>query len=468
MGEEQKPNSLQSTGNGTLLDETDNRDKFRNYFHIGLTVFLTFVCCILFFFLLWRFQGFTESYNKVIHAAQPIIIGLVLAYLLNPVMKFWEAKYQKWATAVALKRKKEIPEEKLAKSSRAFGVTCSIIFLIIIIALLIAAIVPALIKSISSLVQTLPGQVEDFIKQLQQGELGNKEVTKYVTLALTTIADYVQDWATTELMPEIQTYAAQITSGVISVFTTIANFVIGIVVAVYVMTIQEKLLAQARKVIFAIFRPKHGNAIVHTLRHSSKIFGGFISGKLLDSLIIGIIAYIGCVFMQMPNTVLVSVIIGVTNVIPFFGPIIGAVPTLLLVVIQSPIHALYLLIFIIILQQVDGNIIGPKILGNSTGLSSFWVMFAILVFGGIWGFAGMLLGVPTFAVIYYIIGKLVRVGLRRRNLPEATSAYYGARGIYEESNTIRYTSLHPEAEHEQQEGAFTRFFEKIIGLVKRK
>lgn len=431
MGEENEPlkNSKSSE---------EEKQRFRNYYHIGVTIFLTFVCCILFFFVLLRFQGFAEGWGALLRAAQPIIIGLVLAYLLNPVMRFCEGNVARWMREAAVKKKKEPNEEKIQKYSRMMGVTGAIFFLIAIIALLIAVIVPSVVTSVSTLMTTLPSQVETFIEQVKQGEYGNTEFTKYFTMAIKAVTDYLEEWVTTKLLPEIETYVIQITSGVISVVKGLANFVIGIVVAVYVMTIQEKLLAQARKIIFAIFKPEYGNVIVHTIRHSSKIFGGFISGKLLDSAIIGVICYIVCLILRMPNAMLVSVIIGVTNIIPFFGPIIGAVPTILLVVIQSPWHALYLLIFIIILQQVDGNIIGPKILGNSTGLSSFWVMFAILVFGGIWGFFGMLLGVPTFAVIYYIVGKLVRFGLRKRNLPEATKDYYGARGVYVETNTLRY------------------------------
>ena len=433
MGEENEPLKKFKSS-----DEEQEKKRFRNYYHIGVTIFLTFVCCILFFFVLLRFQGFAEGWGAFLRAAQPIIIGLVLAYLLNPAMRFCEGIVARWMREAAVKKKKEPNEEKIQKYSRMLGVTGAILFLIAIIALLIAAIVPAIVTSVSTLMMTLPSQVETFIEQVKQGEYGNTEFTKYFTMAIKAVTDYFEEWTTTKLLPEIETYVTQITSGVISVVKGLANFVIGIVVAVYVMTIQEKLLAQARKIIFAIFKPEYGNVIVHTIRRSSKIFGGFISGKLLDSAIIGVICYIVCLILRMPNAMLVSVIIGVTNIIPFFGPIIGAVPTILLVVIQSPWHALYLFIFIIILQQVDGNIIGPKILGNSTGLSSFWVMFAILVFGGIWGFFGMLLGVPTFAVIYYIVGKLVRFGLRKRNLPEATKDYYGARGVYVETNSLRY------------------------------
>lgn len=414
------------------------KKEIKNYYKVGLTVFLTFVCCILFFFMILRFEGFAEVWNKAIKGGQPIIIGLVLAYLMTPTVRVCEKKFKEWAQKIAKKKNKQLDEVKLGKRCRGLGVFCAVIFLLLIISLLIAAIVPALVQSITTLVKTLPDQVDTFMNTLEEAQIGDSKVLDLLGTTLTDIVDYLEKWWNKTIMPEINTYIAEITSGVISVLKGLMNFIIGIIVAVYVLTIQETLLAQSRKIIFAIFKPKQGNVIVHVIRHSSKIFGGFISGKLLDSAIIGMICYVGCLIMHMPNAVLVSVIVGVTNIIPFFGPFIGAVPSLFLVVIQSPWHALYLLIFIIVLQQVDGNIIGPKILGDSTGLSSFWVMFAILVFGGLWGFFGMLLGVPIFAVIYYIVGKLVNYGLRRRKLPTETKDYYRARGVYEDTNTLRY------------------------------
>ena len=174
------------------------------------------------------------------------------------------------------------------------------------------------------------------------------------------------------------------------------------------------------------------------MRKSNEIFGGFISGKILDSAIIGVIAYIVLAIMKMPDTMLVAVIIGVTNIIPFFGPFIGAIPSFIIIVLQNPIQGLYFLIFVIILQQVDGNIIGPKILGDSTGLSSFWVVFAILVFGGLWGFPGMLLGVPIMAVIYYIVSNVVTYFLKKRGIPETEIDYVNLEHIDKHTNQPVY------------------------------
>ena len=416
------------------------------YISIGLMVFLTVAACILFFFIIQRYEGFADAWNKIMKAAQPIIIGLVVAYLLNPIRTFWERTFFRFFG----KRMKK--ERRARRLSRGLGIGCAILVLFLIIVLFIAAIAPSVISSIAMLIEVLPGQVQNLVRFIQAGDFGDSEAAAVLSDVLINATNYVETWAQEDLLPLIQSSIASITTGVINVVKVIVNFVIGLFVAAYVMSIQETLQGQSKKLIFAIFRPRVGNIIVHTVRKSSSIFGGFITGKIIDSAIIGGICYVGCLILHIPSPILVAVIVGVTNIIPFFGPFIGAIPALLLVVIQSPWHALYLLIFIIVLQQVDGNIIGPKILGNSTGLSSFWVMFAILVFGGIWGFFGMLLGVPIMAVIYYIVGKLVRYGLARRKLPTPTADYVKMRGVNLDTNTLRYTPLDEFAE-EQAQGA---------------
>lgn len=397
---------------------------------IGLMIFITFVCCILFFFILLRYQGFSDIWNEIMKSAQPIIIGLVLAYLLNPIMKFVEELIYK-----ALRTRMKT-EEKAKKFARALGIASAIVFLIVVIALLIAAIVPSVISSIMSLAETIPDGVRNLVAAMESGVLGNFELTEMFGDFLTKISSTVQDWAENTLLPQAQTYIANVTSGVISVVKLLMNFIIGIIVAMYVLMIKEKLIGQSKKLIYAVFKPKAGNIIVETVHKADEIFGGFIIGKIIDSAIIGVICYIGCCIMRIPDAMLVAVVVGVTNIIPVFGPFIGAIPSLLLVVIQSPWHALYLLIFIIVLQQVDGNIIGPKILGNSTGLSAFWVMFSILIGGGLFGFVGMLLGVPVFALIYYIVRKLVNRSIEKRKLPVATEEYVKLSRVDEQSRSI--------------------------------
>ena len=208
----------------------------------------------------------------------------------------------------------------------------------------------------------------------------------------------------------------QLTAGVILMVREILNFIIGMIVSIYVLFSKEKFMCQAKKLVYAIFRPTKANLILHVGSKSNEIFGGFIIGKIIDSAIIGVLCFIGLSILNIPYTLLVSVIVGVTNVIPFFGPYIGAIPSALLIFLADPVKGVYFVIFIILLQQFDGNILGPKILGNTTNLSSFWVLFAILLFGGVFGIVGMVIGVPVFAFIYQLIREWVLDRLEEQKL----------------------------------------------------
>lgn len=424
--------------------ESENNDRDKEWLHltrIGLMIFITFACCILFFFFIFKFQGFADLWSKLMSTITPIIIGLALAYLMNPIMKFIEKYCLKFLQAKGKK------DKNYKKTARFIAIVGSVIILIVIIAALIASIVPSLISSVSGLVDTLPSNVESFVKTVKKGNFGDSEAANIFSTVITNFTDKIETWAQTTLLPQAQKYVIQITGGVISVIKGVMNFIIGIIVMIYVMAIQETLTGQAKKIVYAAFKPVRGNVIIKVIRKANDIFGGFITGKILDSLIIGLICYIGCVILRIPSAILVAVIVGVTNVIPVFGPFIGAVPSIFLVIIQSPIHALYLLIFIIVLQQVDGNIIGPKILGSSTGLSTFWVMFAILLGGGLFGFMGMLLGVPIFGIIYYIIKEIVNYILKKKKLSTDTRKYINLEKIDKKTNEMVFLK---EASDEQR------------------
>ena len=403
---------------GTLQEKSKNKKTDeKKYLKMGITGFCTIAAAILFFFALYRMDEISGMFAIIFKSAEPIIIGLVLAYLLMPVKNFVERPIFRLMLKTGLK-------EKTCKDfSRGIGIAGALIFFFILIGIFVSILVPALGGSIVTLVNNMSKYVTSFIAWTE--EIGIKDTTIFVMLGeyLTEFTASLEVWAKNDLLPLVQQYIAQITTGVFAVFKTFLNFIIGIVVVVYVMSIEETLRGQGKKAIYAFFPAQKGNLIIATLRKSNEIFGGFIMGKILDSAIIGVICYIGCLILRIPSALLVAVIIGVTNVIPFFGPFIGAIPSVLIVLIQSPIHGIYLAIFILILQQVDGNIIGPKILGDTTGLSSFWVLFAILVAGGLFGFVGMLLGVPVFAVIYYIIQEVIKYRMKRRNLSSDTEDY---------------------------------------------
>ena len=309
---------------------------WKHYFRIGITAFLTIAACITFYFILERWDRIAQFIDTISVSAQPITIGLVLTYLLLPVKKFVEKPVFEWLIS------KKVDVNNAKKWSSNIGITGALIFLFVIIAVLIAMMVPALVDSVVGLVESMPGYVESFVEWIESKGIGNSELVTFIINTITSITGELQDWAKTELLPIAQQYIAHITTGVFSVVKAIINFLIGIIIVVYVMTIQDTLLGQCKKIIYAIFPAKKANTIIKTFRKSNAIFGGFVIGKIIDSAIIGVIAYLGCVILQIPSAFLVAFIIGVTNIIPFFGPFIGAIPTLLIVLIQSPIHALYL------------------------------------------------------------------------------------------------------------------------------
>lgn len=412
--------------------EKRKKDSWDHYVKMGVTAFVTVAACITFFFVLYRFDAIAGLLSKIMKSAESIIIGLALAYLLMPTKNFIEKRVYR------LLRNKRFKKDKAKEIAKFVAITGAIIFLFIIIGVLIAILVPALITSIFGLVEAMPGYIDSFVAWIEEIGLADSSVALMIGETITSLTSELQTWAKNEILPLVQEYLGQITSGVLAVLKAILNFIIGIVVVVYVMSIQETLTGQSKKIVYAIFPAKEGNIIIDTVRKSHEIFGGFVTGKIIDSAIIGVIAYIGCMILQIPSALLVSFIIGVTNVIPFFGPFIGAVPTILLVLIQSPIHALYLAIFILVLQQVDGNIIGPKILGDSTGLSAFWILTSISIAGGLFGFFGMLLGVPVFAVIYYIVQQIVKYRMEKKNLSSDTEEYVTLVSIDEGSKEMKY------------------------------
>ena len=412
----------------------------KQYLVIAGLAFATVCCCILFFFMIYRYNGFAGFWNHLVWILQPVTIGLVLAYLLNPIMKFIERYLLKLFLA-------HMKSEKGArKIARGIAIAGALLFLTGVLVLLVAVIVPSVANSIHNVMLAFPEEVNNLLDWVDDLTEGNEQLEDMVSNVIAAGSTMVQSFVEKELLPQAQIYLASITSGVIYGVKLVTNVLVGVIVSVYVMASQETFAGQAKKIIYALLKPEQANVVVDTVRKSNQIFGGFISGKLLDSAIIGVIAYIVLAIMKMPDTMLLAVIIGVTNIIPFFGPFIGAVPAFIIVVLQEPIKSIYLLIFIFVLQQIDGNIIGPKILGDSTGITPFWVVTSILVFGGLWGFPGMLLGVPITAVMQYIVRKLLAHALQKKGLAEDTESYVKLIRVDKKTNELIYTDEKEEKE----------------------
>lgn len=388
----------------------------RPYLAIGALSFLVFCCCIAVFTVIYKYAAFKKACAVVFGVLQPFFIGAVLGYLFNPLMRRIDVRL----CELILPKTKH--NKKVKHTIRTVSSIFTVLFFLTMLGLIIYMIVPALIESIVNLVNTMSANVEHFIDWYNKLEFPGKGTGEWEAYLLKA-TEYLEKWFNDSIMPQMNGYVESITIGAINVVVVLKNVIIGLIVSVYVLMEKERFEGQAKKIIFAALPIKKANSVIQIVHKIDQIFGGFIIGKMIDSVIIGIICFIGCSILRMPYTLLVSVIVGVTNVIPFFGPLIGAVPCVIIVTITDPLHGLYLLIFILILQQVDGNIIGPKILGDSTGLSSFWVIFAIIVGSGLFGFKGMLFGVPVFAVIYYLIQQLIAYSLKRRGLPSKSLDY---------------------------------------------
>lgn len=415
----------------------------RQYLTVALLTFGTVCCCILFFFMVYRYHGFASFWRKLVWIVQPITIGVILAYLLNPVVRFIEAYVVKFLIP-RVKNKR-----RARKAGRGVGVAGALLFLAVILILLFSVIVPSVSRSIQNMITVFPSEINNLIEWIEEFSKGDSELAEMVSEGIETASTMFQTYVQTELLPQAKVYLASITNGVIYGVKLLTNVLVGVIVSVYVLMSKETFAGQAKKIIYAILKPERGNIVITTVRKSNEIFGGFISGKLLDSAIIGVLAYIVLAIMKMPDTMLLAVIIGVTNVIPFFGPFIGAVPSFIIVVLQNPVQGLYFLIFIFILQQIDGNIIGPKILGDSTGITPFWVVTSILIFGGLWGFPGMLLGVPVMAVLQYIVRNLLDYALRKRGLVSDTASYVELVRVDKNTNELVYPGQEKEGKVEK-------------------
>ena len=392
----------------------DKRPHIKPYLYGMLAGFGAIALSIIFFFLIYRFDGFGSAISTLTGILMPFIYGAVIAYLLKPVCNTIEGFLRRF-----------IPE-KMKGLISALSIALTILLGLLLIYALCMMIIPQLITSVTTLYYTAQRNIARFVQWANHVEFieNNQQIMDLLNNAYDALNTSVDNLVKTKLLPSMQNILSGAAIGVLNVVTWAKNLVIGIIVAVYMLASRKRFVQQAKLVLYSVFKPVWAGRIIEEIQYADKMFGGFINGKIMDSAIIGVLCYIGCLIFKFPSALLVSVIIGVTNVIPFFGPFIGAIPATLLILIQNPIKALWFLLFVLVLQQVDGNIIGPKILGNTTGLSSFWVLFAILLFGGLWGFAGMIVGVPLFAVIYDVIKKLVIHGLRRNEELDMLNTYH--------------------------------------------
>lgn len=414
------------------------------YLAAGVTAFAVIAASLCLFFLLFHIETVTQFLSGLGIILRPIFIGAVLAFLLLPVHR----TILRFLTKV-------VPDKRFPGILNAVAIVVSLMFALLLIYLLLAMVLPQVFESVVGLVKAVPDYIKSVQMWLQTFFEDNPDIQDSVMSIYNSATASLEQWLASNVMPNLESVSTAfewmqttvlpkftgVVAGVSDVVAGVSGVVVGflvlvkdlliaIIVSIYLLARKDVFAAQGKKIVYSIFRTDIADLLVGEVRNAYKIMSGFINGKLLDSLIIGVICLVCCNLLKFPYPALIAVVIGVTNIIPFFGPFIGAVPCALLVFLSSPIQAVYFVIFILVLQQFDGNILGPRILGESTGLASFWVLFSILLFGGLFGFAGMVLGVPVFAMIYSVISRLVTHGLRSHGLPVETENYMGKTGPF--------------------------------------
>ena len=389
----------------------------KQHYQWGLTAFLVIICSVIAFFLIFRVDAVGNFFNLMVSVLAPFIYGLVMAYLICPIYNFSVSR------SYALLNKGKYKFKHDLTFSKVIGTIISIAVIIVVIAGILWMIIPGLVDSIVKVIEMLPTGLEKFTAWVDVKFANIPFAKDTIDDWSKNATDYLISFATDTILPHSGTLAASISGTLLGALGAMMNFIIGIIICIYFLNIKDTLAAQAKKVIVANFKESRAEAILEGADYTNRTFAGFISGKIIDSAIIGILCFIVMSIFGWEYSLLISCIIGITNIIPFFGPFIGAIPSAALLLMVNPMHCLYFIILILLLQQFDGNILGPKILGDSTGLASFWVLFAVLVGGGLWGFAGMVLGIPVFAVIYAYCSRALNRKLKKKGFSTNTMDY---------------------------------------------
>lgn len=402
-------NDVKKSTKGRDILKVDFNKKYNT---IAVYCIITFAVCLALVLICMRSSqifGYIKQFFKVI---APVTWGIAIAYICNPIMKILERLFQR-----LFDKKKPHP-----KLNRSLSIFITMILLIAIIVSILALVIIQVRDSVVEILYNIPSyinQLENLVVKL----LGDyPEAVKFIEGQLETVQPTLMDHAN-KLISSLGDNFVKVKDGAIGFIVSMKDFIIGFIVAIYLLFSKETFTAQARKITYALFPKPLCKGILRTCAKANQTLSGFLSGKLLDSFIIGVICFVVMRIANWEFVALISIIIGVTNIIPFFGPFFGAVPSALLLLMTNPKHVIPFVIFIIILQQFDGNILGPKILGDSTGLSPFWVMFAIFVGGGLFGFMGMILGVPVFAVIYALLSEFFAYLLKKKRLSHSTLDY---------------------------------------------
>ncbi len=401
------------------------KNKLRNnpHFQLGVVLLIVLVAASCLFAVVTHLEAAGRILKKIGDVCSPLILGLVFAYLMNPLMNFMFRRLY----PMFLRRKKD--EKKAYTRSRVLSVIFAIACSVILVYEFFAMLLPQLYESVVGIVGNFSGYYTSMVDWITGFLADNPAIQEYAIDIFSDGFQMLRDWITNGLLPNMETIITGLTSSVMSVVNAAFNVLVGFCAAIYMLCSKDRFMAQGKKVIVAVCKEPAADVVFDLGRRIHKVFSGFIIGKILDSLIIGVLCYIGMLILKLPYPALVATVVGVTNVIPFFGPFIGAIPCTFLILLVNPLQALYFALFVLALQQLDGNVIGPRILGDTIGISGFWVLVSITVAGGLFGFAGMLLGVPVFAVIYMLVNDYVVARLKQKNMPVETAEYYAVQSV---------------------------------------
>lgn len=385
---------------------------------LGLSIFGVICLSILFFFFLYRIDTILGAIGGIIKILMPIIYGLVIAYILNPIIKLLENKvFNK------LLSKTNMSNEKIKKHSRNYSIATAAIIFLLVLYLLISYIIPEIIASIQILLGNVPNYISNIEEWLKGTLANNPDVSAQILNNYEDMSDYILTILNDSIMPSVNNLIVNLSNGVVGVFKFLYNFVIGFIISIYLLSGKESYLAQTKMTLYSLFSVKTVNKILEKARFINEVFGKYMMGVLLDCCAIGIIMFLFGIIFQMPYALLIAVICAITNAIPYFGPYIGGIPSGLLILLVSPPKAIIFAIFVVILQQFDGMYLAPKIIGNKTGLKRFWVLCAILICGGFFGFVGLLIGVPIFAILYSFTKEYITNNLKEKKLSNNTKKY---------------------------------------------
>ena len=390
----------------------------KRYFYILLSFLLALSLGSLVILFFFKTSVIRSILDQIINIFLPFIYGFVIAYLINPVVMKIEKGFLFLENRLFHRQKKGL--------IRMLSILLGFVIVFLLVFMLFFAIIPQLITSISSVLVMLPKSVSSFQEWIDTLESGDysESMIEYIKVVTDTLSGRLQSFLSTDVLTTLQQLLSNISTSFLSLFQVIKNFGIGCIVAAYLLGSKEKFQHQCRLLIYSIFSEKWCRLILDEVHYIDKMFSGFIHGKVLDSTIVGLICFLFAWITKMPYALLVALIVGVTNIIPFFGPYMGAIPSALLILMVNPAKCLLFLIFIIVLQQIDGNLLGPAILGDRLGISGFWVLFSIMIFGSLWGIVGMIVGVPLFAVIYDLIRRFIKRGLVKHGRAEMLTAYH--------------------------------------------